>query len=68
MTLDDAARIAMGWVQQAVPDRTQEARNAVDDLLLALDLGFAQIEQARSLVEAQQIASHLRDALKEGWS
>jgi len=67
MTLNDAALTALGWIADAQEQTTKETRSAVDDLLLALDLGFAQIEQAKTLVDAQQIASHLRDALKEGW-
>jgi hypothetical protein len=48
--------------------QTEQTRSAVDDLLLALDLGFAQIEMAQSLEDAQHIAANLRAAMKDGWA
>lgn len=67
MNLADAATVALGWIADAQTDRKTDARSAVDDLLLALDLGLAYIEAAETLQEAQVRAGHLRDALKEGW-
>lgn len=46
---------------------TEQARSCIDDLLLALDLGFAQIEMAQSLEDAQRTAFTMRAALKDGW-
>ncbi len=63
----DALRIAEAWLAHSRPEVVAETRSAVDDLLLALDLGFAQIEMAQSLEDAQRTAANMRAAMKDGW-
>lgn len=65
--IDYFAEVSRVVEAEASRIRTAQARSAVDDLLLALDLGFAQIEMATSLEDAQRTAANLRAAMKDGW-